>query len=277
MEIAIVISSFVVIITIFFVIYFRQQKYDEFILQNSLCLKQLTEINSRYNFFPYINFNQRHSYDNENYYNTISCTDYLIYQLQFIGRKLCDQIGKLKNNKLQYSKYLNEVKDITQFGRFQSEIGKLKLGKLIKHEKRLIAKETYRAPTTKFSLTVTLLCSKINGDVYDRKSEAFYADDILALVRRVNNKRGSFYNDRGIWDAICRVERGKVSNKMRFSIYERDGYQCRKCGVSDRNASLEIDHIIPISKGGKSTYDNLQTLCHECNVKKGAKIDYNFR
>ncbi|MBP5466276.1 MAG: HNH endonuclease [Clostridia bacterium] len=52
---------------------------------------------------------------------------------------------------------------------------------------------------------------------------------------------------------------------MRFSIYKRDGYRCQHCGRSGRFVDLEIDHIIPISKGGKSTYDNLQTLCQRCN------------
>ena len=96
--------------------------------------------------------------------------------------------------------------------------------------------------------------------------------DISTFIKGLNNRSGNFYNDRGVWDALCRVERGKVSNKMRFSIYERDGYRCRKCGVSDRYAQLEIDHIIPIAKGGKTTYDNLQTLCHRCNVEKGDRL-----
>lgn len=62
---------------------------------------------------------------------------------------------------------------------------------------------------------------------------------------------------------------------MRFEIYARDGYKCCRCGKSGQYVSLEIDHIIPISKGGKSTYDNLQTLCHQCNVEKGDSISNN--
>lgn len=54
-----------------------------------------------------------------------------------------------------------------------------------------------------------------------------------------------------------------------IAIYERDGYRCRCCGR--RTKDLEIDHIVPISKGGKSTYDNLQTLCKRCNKLKGTK------
>lgn len=259
-------------IIIFLICRQSQKKYSNFVLQNSVCLKQLNEINLRYNFNPYVSYDQTHIYDNEKFYSTISCKDYLIYQLQFIRKKLYNQIENININRQKYSEYFNEVKSITQFGSFQTSTGILKLNKLLKEERRLVEKQTYSAPVRQFILTVTLYCSTINGRIYGRKSEKFSADDIFALAKRLNNKNGNFYNDREIWDAICRVERGKVSNKMRFSIYERDGYRCCKCGVSDRYAQMEIDHIIPIAKGGKSTYDNLQTLCHKCNVEKGVSL-----
>ena len=91
------------------------------------------------------------------------------------------------------------------------------------------------------------------------------------MLERLRNKTGERYNDEGIWNSIERVERGRVSNKMRFYIYNRDGNRCVKCGR--RSDDLEIDHIIPISKGGKSTYDNLQTLCKRCNKNKSNIIE----
>lgn len=268
----VILSIILVSFAIFIICYLTQKKYDNFVLKNSICLKQLKELNSRYNFYPYISFDQNYTYDNEKFYDTISCTDYLIYQLQFIRKDILSQIEKANSNKQQYSRYINEVENITQFGQFQVTIGKLNIDKLINREKRLVEKQTLRAPYTQFSLTVTLFCSKINGQIYGKKEDNFSAADILTLVKRLNNKRGNFYNDRGIWDALCRVERGKVSNKMRFSIYARDGYRCRKCGISNRYVQLEIDHIMPIAKGGKTTYDNLQTLCHRCNVEKGDNL-----
>ena len=105
--------------------------------------------------------------------------------------------------------------------------------------------------------------------MYATKDRSFSAEYVLELIKRLNNKDGTFYIDKGIWDALCRVERGRVSDRMRFSIYKRDGYRCRMCGKSGTFATLEIDHIKPIAKGGKSTYDNLQTLCKSCNQKKG--------
>lgn len=273
MVIFIVLFSVIVVgIVIILAYYFKQKKYNNFILENSICLKQLNEINSRYKFYPYINYNQSNTYDNEKLYDNISCEDFLIYQLQFHSIKISNQINKINANKKLYSDYLSEVKNILQFGQFQSPTGNLNLVKLVKKEKLLIKKQIYNAPVTQFTLSVTLYCSKINGQVYSRKSEIFSAREVLTLIKRINRKDGNFYTDREIWEAICRVERGKVSNKLRFLIYDRDGHRCRRCGISERFAQLEIDHIIPISKGGKTTYDNLQTLCHKCNVEKSNSL-----
>ena len=249
----------------------RQKKYDHFILENSLCLKELNEINERYQFFPDVSFDQNHTYDNENFYNDISCEDYLIYQLQYIKKDISAQIEKINKNRELYSNYIKETSAITQFGRFQTSATKLKEKTLLGREQVLIKSKTYRAPITHFVLAVTLYCSKINGQIYRKKRNLFTDIEVQTLISRLNNKRGNFYTDRKIWDSICRVERGKVSNKMRFSIYARDGYRCRMCGASGKFAQLEIDHIMPIAKGGKSTYNNLQTLCHKCNIKKGDK------
>lgn len=66
-----------------------------------------------------------------------------------------------------------------------------------------------------------------------------------------------------------------MTSQLRDKIKERDNYKCCFCsiGIKDEpNLLLEIDHKIPLSKGGITTYDNLQTLCWKCNRTKGAKI-----
>ena len=252
-------------------LHLNKKRYFSFVSENSLCFCSLKEINSRFTFFPQINYDQSYTYDNEKNYETISCDDYLIYQLQYQAEKIREQIEKIHRNKVEYKKYIAQIKNL-QPGNFYTSIGKLKKEKLLKIEKQLCHQTKLSAPTTQFFLTVTLHCSTINGRRYASKKEIYSDEEILILIQRLHNKNGTYYRDRGIWDAICRVERGKVSNKMRFSIYARDGYRCRNCGVSQRYATLEIDHIIPIAKGGKSSYDNLQTLCHKCNVEKGDKL-----
>jgi len=61
------------------------------------------------------------------------------------------------------------------------------------------------------------------------------------------------------------IKRMTITEKLRNKIFGRDGNKCRKCGTG---INLQIDHIVPFSKGGKTTPDNLQTLCRECNIKK---------
>jgi len=58
------------------------------------------------------------------------------------------------------------------------------------------------------------------------------------------------------------------SKQLRNEILKRDSYKCVFCGDTE---NLEIDHIIPYSKGGKTTRENLQTLCIHCNRKKSNK------
>lgn len=71
-------------------------------------------------------------------------------------------------------------------------------------------------------------------------------------------------------------QRALMTPKLRQQILERDGYTCKKCGANlhdEPHLLLEVDHIIPVSKGGLTTWDNLQTLCWKCNRSKGAKIE----
>jgi len=51
---------------------------------------------------------------------------------------------------------------------------------------------------------------------------------------------------------------------------KRDRFMCTYCGASGNDTELEIDHIIPVSKGGSNHISNLTTACKSCNMKKGA-------
>ncbi|MBJ6802613.1 HNH endonuclease [Geomonas propionica] len=70
-------------------------------------------------------------------------------------------------------------------------------------------------------------------------------------------------------------QRALMTSSLREKIKSRDNYTCQYCNLSTRdeqNLLLEIDHIIPLSKGGITSEDNLQTLCWKCNRTKGARI-----
>ncbi|MEU6017001.1 HNH endonuclease signature motif containing protein [Streptomyces sp. NPDC047515] len=65
-------------------------------------------------------------------------------------------------------------------------------------------------------------------------------------------------------------QRTGISDALRNFIYERDGYQCTRCGDTD---DLTLDHIHPWVLGGANSADNLQTLCRPCNSSKNAKVE----
>lgn len=65
-------------------------------------------------------------------------------------------------------------------------------------------------------------------------------------------------------------ERDKMSARLRYEVMRRDGFRCVLCGrTAEDGVKLHVDHIRPISQGGLTEYDNLRTLCEECNLGKG--------
>lgn len=67
-------------------------------------------------------------------------------------------------------------------------------------------------------------------------------------------------------------QKSKMNKSLRFQVLKRDDYRCQACGKGADTEKLEVDHIIPVSKGGKTEIDNLQTLCHSCNSGKSDSV-----
>ena len=75
--------------------------------------------------------------------------------------------------------------------------------------------------------------------------------------------------------AFAKEQRTLMTKKLREHIKSRDHFTCRICGNStaiEPNLLLEIDHIIPLAKCGRTVEENLQTLCWKCNRAKSDKI-----
>lgn len=81
----------------------------------------------------------------------------------------------------------------------------------------------------------------------------------------------------GLWlsrgDTRAERRRRPWTRVERRIALRRDGYRCRWCGSPD---DLELDHIVPFSKGGACDLDNIQILCSDCNKRKGARDPREF-
>ena len=68
----------------------------------------------------------------------------------------------------------------------------------------------------------------------------------------------------------------RIPKHLRKRVIERDGYFCVYCDDDLRNSEIHLDHVIPESKGGKTSFDNLQVTCRKCNTEKGILTEDEF-
>jgi len=87
-----------------------------------------------------------------------------------------------------------------------------------------------------------------------------------------------FLESRGLatWDYRM-LESDPVPDSLRYEVLRRGGGRCALCGATKNDRPLHVDHIIPRSRGGRNTVDNLQVLCDKCNLAKSNRDDTDFR
>ena len=77
-------------------------------------------------------------------------------------------------------------------------------------------------------------------------------------------------------EIILLTRYGKVPRKTvtfsRRNLYRRDQYRCQYCGARPGTEELSIDHIVPRSRGGRSTWENCVLSCVRCNARKSNRI-----
>ena len=175
-----------------------------------------------------------------------------LYQLVEELETLKDAKQIIENYKSEYQQYLGDVPDFIikndETG-FYSRLG------------FAIIDESVLAVEYKFSYTS-------GGGMAQRSFTIPMTDETIAeLIKVLENKLTA--------TAFAKEQRTLMTKKLREFIKSRDHFTCCICGNSisvEPNLLLEIDHIVPVSKGGQTTEDNLQTLCWKCNRAKSDKL-----
>ena len=109
--------------------------------------------------------------------------------------------------------------------------------------------------------------SKISSNAYLRKY-GNWSNALKTFVDCVNDVSSALVDEKVV--KTHKTSRD-VNLRLRFIVMKRDGFKCCLCGASPANDSsveLHVDHIVPWSKGGETTIENLQTLCSKCNLGK---------
>ncbi|MGL5724655.1 HNH endonuclease [Cetobacterium sp.] len=175
-----------------------------------------------------------------------------LYQLVEELETLSEARQIIENYKIEYQQYLGDVPD---FIMKNDEAGFYsRLGFATINESVLIVEY-------KFSYTS-------NGGMVQRSfTIPMKEETIIELIKTLENKLTI--------GAFIKEQRTLMTKKLREFIKIRDNFTCCNCDNSteiEPNLLLEIDHIIPVSKGGETIEENLQTLCWKCNRAKSNKI-----
>ncbi len=122
---------------------------------------------------------------------------------------------------------------------------------------KITLKESGRSPSCtelrKYNIPVSI---SVVTRRFGSWNKALAAAAVVGPSRPMKSKRAT----------VIRAARRTIGDRKRFLIFKRDKYRCRICRRV--GGDLELDHVIPVCRGGKSSLDNLQTLCKRCNRGK---------
>ena len=103
---------------------------------------------------------------------------------------------------------------------------------------------------------------------------------VRELIRRCDEKIREYEEKYGgrksVWHSRFAGAKD-ISGPLQYEVLKRAKERCELCGISSRVKALQVDHIVPRSKGGLTVLENLQALCYSCNAQKQNRDDTDFR
>lgn len=105
--------------------------------------------------------------------------------------------------------------------------------------------------------------------VYLGKAEVLEAYDVVLRSPSIEMQMPS----------VIRMTRGarhqpKTVRFSRTTVLVRDRFACQYCGRTGTRRDMTLDHVVPRTQGGKTTWENLATACSPCNAKKGGRTPH---
>ena len=133
-------------------------------------------------------------------------------------------------------------------------------------EERVLRSIIYKKENFMITLKIEVYYRSNGGNVYDNKKRKYLFNDLVFVYNEWN--RGNKFEE------TINQERKIMNDYIRYNVLKRDNFSCQICGITAKDgAKLQVDHIIPASKGGKTVMSNLQTLCERCNIGKSNKTE----
>jgi len=231
--------------------------------------KNIQLINNKYNIEPLEIFYDQYQVNYKSNLKTCNIDDYL---LMTIDKKY----DNLKNYKIKYDelnkKYKQYEKEYEELKKYINveESKKIKMKpKIYMDNQWKIYNENKKNPDIDFKVVIYINYKSPKGNVKEKIYKKYDKEKFSKII----NEYLELKKQNKILEISSRIERAKMSESLRYDVLKRDNYKCQICGMTAKDgAKLQVDHIIPVSKGGKTEISNLQTLCSRCNIGKSNKI-----
>lgn len=176
----------------------------------------------------------------------------------------------VKQNRVLYKKYADELSAL-QSSASAAECKQLGIPykRFLKIEQKLV-NDISISPICEMQIECEKEYTSPAGRNEYFEGDVFSEEEIRTMVETIKQENIM----RSSEEYRRKMERRRVTDKLRYQILRRDGFRCQLCGASQADGvRLHVDHIIPVSKGGTSDVENLRTLCDRCNLGKSDQME----
>lgn len=223
--------------------------------------KALVKLNHQYSFksnFP--TYISHYTCDSKREFDRFDFWETFKEYLEENSTALEKSYSLVHENETRETEYLSRISNLPK--------SNYKFSMLNKTEERLcnrIKKEV----VTDFIIKICAYYTSPKGRNSYSKSKSYHGSNYAKVMDLIEDqrKKASEHSE------IVRKERAKLTPSLRYDVMKHDGFSCVLCGATkDDGVKLHVDHIVPVSKGGKTELKNLRTLCDYCNIGKSDKL-----
>ena len=229
-------------------------------------IPQIEKLNQQFSFYeihPVIPMYKQCSTKNE--FDRIDLGNYLTAEIAENQRYFHDLIQRVEYNRKEYAGYCPRYYSIMRNETSEDSMNYEKFSFFRKKESE-VCDSLMLKPVIDLCLRIEKTYISPKGRNRYSNYLDFHYDDIVRHYEAA--KRRAFYRE------SAKYQRDLMTDSLRYDILKRDGFRCVICGATAQDGvKLHVDHILPVSKGGKTEPSNLRTLCDRCNMGKRAKYD----